>query len=187
MSHAVLALGVAAVTAAGCVWYLPALADLRAGADRPLSRRSAAAACLSGWATAGLVAVLLLVTESWWIPGATAVAGASGTVGLRISAAARRRREARETARDWAQLHRTPAPARTDRSRNVVAVLAGVGLTTAVVVAFLRLTTAPEDGAHWATAAAAPAMVVGLFLTIAVVHTRTARRRTTPDSTRPRR
>lgn len=72
MSHPVLALGAAAVTAAGSVWYLPALADLRAGADRPASRRTGAVACLSGWTTAAAVAVLLLLTDNWWAPCAAA-------------------------------------------------------------------------------------------------------------------
>ncbi|MCZ9337902.1 hypothetical protein NGM37_08945, partial [Streptomyces sp. TRM76130] len=76
MAHPVLALGLALVTASGCVWYLPALADARAGADRPDSRRGRAAACLTGWTTVAGVAVLLLVTGSWWPPGAAAGAGA---------------------------------------------------------------------------------------------------------------
>ena len=42
MTHTVLAIGTAALTASGCVWYLPAIADLQAGADRPRSTRTAA-------------------------------------------------------------------------------------------------------------------------------------------------
>ncbi|MGN5381968.1 hypothetical protein ACQ4WX_47310 [Streptomyces lasalocidi] len=45
MPQAVLALGATTVTASGCVWYLPARADLRAGADRPVSRRTPRACC----------------------------------------------------------------------------------------------------------------------------------------------
>ncbi|MFE2511684.1 hypothetical protein ACFXC9_24980, partial [Streptomyces naganishii] len=75
MAHAVAALGAGALTAAGCVWYVPALADLRAGADRPDSRRFAAAACVTGWAGTAVLALLLLVAEGWWAPG---VAGGGG-------------------------------------------------------------------------------------------------------------
>lgn len=72
MAQPVLALGAALLTVSGSVWYVPALADLRAGADRPLSRRSAAAACVSAWATIGIIAALFLVTEAWSIPAVTA-------------------------------------------------------------------------------------------------------------------
>ncbi|MFD5496849.1 hypothetical protein ACFYY3_04480 [Streptomyces sp. NPDC001812] len=112
MSHPVLALGAAAVTTAGSVWYLPALVDLRAGADRPASRRAEAVACLSGWSTAAVVAVLLLVTGGWWPPCAAALTGATVTTGLWGRAAVHRRRSTREEARLWAQLHR-PHPTRT--------------------------------------------------------------------------
>ncbi|ANZ20980.1 hypothetical protein ACH4YO_15555 [Streptomyces noursei] len=64
LSPAVLALGATALSASGCVWYLPAAADLRAGSDRPVSRRLAAAACLTGRATVALSA-LLLAAASW--------------------------------------------------------------------------------------------------------------------------
>ncbi|MFC4466923.1 hypothetical protein ACFPH6_20740, partial [Streptomyces xiangluensis] len=47
----------------------------------------------------------------------------------------------------------------------------------------LVLTAGPENGADWLAAAAAPAAVV-LFLTIAVTHTRMARRRATAGHTR---
>lgn len=110
MSQPVLALGAALLTVSGGVWYVPALADLRAGTDRPLSRRTAATACLSGWSTAGIIAALLMVSEAWWIPCAAAVAGTAVTVGFRIRAAAQHRREAREAARHWAQLGRSAAP-----------------------------------------------------------------------------
>ncbi|MEV5405764.1 hypothetical protein AB0L20_24685, partial [Streptomyces albidoflavus] len=46
MSHGVLALGGAALCLSGSVWYVPAWADLRAGPDRPASRRLAATAVL---------------------------------------------------------------------------------------------------------------------------------------------
>ncbi|AZQ75117.1 MULTISPECIES: hypothetical protein [Streptomyces] len=66
MSNLVLALAAAALTVAGTVWYLPAVAELRAGADRPLSRRVSAAGCLTGWgACAGAVPLLLAPP---WLP-----------------------------------------------------------------------------------------------------------------------
>ncbi|GGI94712.1 hypothetical protein [Streptomyces brasiliensis] len=185
MSQPVLALGAAAVTVAGGVWYLPALADLRAGADRPLSRRTAAAACLSGWGTAGVVAVLLLVTGPWWIPVATAAAGAVLAAGLRIGATVQHRREVRETARHWAELRRGSSQAGTGRTRNVVAVLVGAGLFTAVATAILKLAAGPGDGEDWLAAAAAPALIVAVFVTLALTHSRAVRRRAGWNSPRP--
>lgn len=103
MAQPVLALGCALVTGAGCVWYLPALADLRAGAaDRPPSRRTAALACLTGWATVAAVGPTLLLTASWWAPCAVTAAGGTATAVLRVRAAVRRAGERRETARLWA-------------------------------------------------------------------------------------
>ncbi|WP_326580010.1 hypothetical protein OG250_19740 [Streptomyces sp. NBC_00487] len=186
MSQPVLALGAALLTVSGGVWYVPALADLRAGTDRPLSRRTAATACLSGWSTAGIIAALLMVSEAWWIPCAAAVAGTAVTVGFRIRAAAQHRREAREAARHWAQLGRCRPPA-PDRSRSAVALLVGSGLATAVATATLLPTIGPGNGPDWLTAAA-PAALVGLSLAIAVTYTRMARRRTAPaDPARPSR
>ncbi|MDC2950506.1 hypothetical protein, partial [Streptomyces heilongjiangensis] len=108
MTHPVPALGAALVAASGCVWWLPALATVRAGADRPDSLRGRAAACLSGWTTVAGVAVLLLVADPWWAPGALAVVGAATTAGLRIRAAVRRGSEARETRRARAALATRP-------------------------------------------------------------------------------
>ncbi|MGW2745542.1 hypothetical protein [Streptomyces sp. NPDC001450] len=169
MAQAVLALGAAMVTAAGSVWYLPALADLRAGADRPPARRRAAAACLSGWATAAIVAVLLLVSDAWWTPSAAAVTGTAVTVGLRARTAVQRRREMREAARDWAALGHDRRPHDTARARSVVAVLIGIGLAAAVAAAALGTVAEREHGADWRTVATVPSAVVGLFLTLAVV------------------
>ncbi|MGW0929499.1 hypothetical protein [Streptomyces sp. NPDC002644] len=104
MASGVLALGVAAVALAGHVWYLPALLELRAGAaDRPRSRRSAAAACLVAWTTVALTAVVLPAGG----PGPLVIgaAGAAGAVALRVRAAAQGRREVREAAGEWAELH----------------------------------------------------------------------------------
>lgn len=175
MSHAVLALGAAAVTASGCVWYLPALADLRAGADRPLSHHRAAVTCLSGWATTGVVAVLLLVAEAWWIPSAAAAAGAAVTVGFRIRAAEQRRRESRETARHWARLRLRQSPPDTGRGRCVVAALIGFGLAAAAATTAWRVAAGPEDGGDWLVIATVPAGVVALFLALAIVSARRAR------------
>ncbi|MER6526411.1 hypothetical protein [Streptomyces sp. NPDC001508] len=178
MPQAVLALGLAAVTVSGAVWYLPALADLRAGADRPVSRRGAATACVSGWTTSGIVAALLLVSRSWWTPCAAAVAGAVVTVGLRARAAVQRRRETRESARGWAELGRAqqgPGPA---RARTVVALLIGLGPAAAVVA--LGAVVVPEPTADRWPVAFLPAAVVGLSLAAAVAYlrmTRSAHRR----------
>ncbi|MFE7979153.1 hypothetical protein [Streptomyces shenzhenensis] len=173
MSHAVLALGLAAVNVSGCVWYLPALADLRAGADRPVSRRSAAAACVSGWSTSGIVALALLLAEAWWIPCAVAVAGAAATVGLRAGAVVQRRREARESARNWAELGHAGQPPGTARARTGVAVLIGLGPAAAVVA--LVVVVEPGGGTGGWAVAVLPAAVVGLSLALAVAYLRMTR------------
>ncbi|MDT0448248.1 hypothetical protein [Streptomyces hesseae] len=109
MSNLVLALAAAALTVAGTVWYLPAAAELRAGADRPFFRRVSAAGCLTGW-TACAGAVLLLLTG---VPGpATVAAVAAGVTAagcLYAVAGALRRRELRASARAWTELA-GPAP-----------------------------------------------------------------------------
>ncbi|MER8007824.1 hypothetical protein [Streptomyces sp. NPDC094149] len=177
MAQAVLAVGTALVTASGCVWYVPALVDLRAGADRPDSRRFAAAACLSGWGTAGLVAVLLLVAQTWWPVAGTAAAGAVATVGLRIRSLVRRRDERREVARHWAAL--APNPPRhgrgDDSARYVFAALLGSALAVAAVAAAVAVSPGTGGGVDWLVAAA-PVAVAGLILVLAATHARTARR-----------
>lgn len=135
MAHTVLAVGAAVVTGAGSVWYLPALADLRAGGDRTRSCRGAAAACVSGWGTAGLVAVLLLLAGDWWVPGTAALTGALVTAGLRVRATVRRHEERREAARQWGELGRTRPPHAAGRSRHAVAALLAVGLAAVAVTA----------------------------------------------------
>ncbi|MFJ1654342.1 hypothetical protein ACIOC2_23830 [Streptomyces sp. NPDC088337] len=171
MPHAVAALGAAALTTAGSVWYVPALADLRAGADRPESRRIAAAACVTGWAGAGALAVLLLIAEAWWTPVAAAAAGTVVATALRLHAAARRRREAREMADHWSHLGHVPSPTGPSHSRNVVATVLGCGLVAAVTVAAWTWHSAsdPADHPRW-VAAAASAAVMGVFLTAAGVY-----------------
>ncbi|MEV6613117.1 hypothetical protein AB0N31_04340 [Streptomyces sp. NPDC051051] len=173
MAQPVLALGTALVTAAGCVWYLPALAEVRAGADRPDSRRSAAAACLSGWTTVAGLAVLLLVAGTWWPPVAAAGSGAAVTAGLRIRAAAQRRREARETLRDWALLGQDPPRSARHHCATLFVTLLGVGLAAAAGSAVL--VTAGGAGRTWAVVAA-PAGLTGLFLAVAIVWAGPARR-----------
>ncbi|WP_316744495.1 hypothetical protein [Streptomyces sp. MK7] len=175
MSHAVLALGAALVTAAGCVWYVPALADLRAGADRPVSRRSAAKACLSGWATVAVVAAALLMTGTWWVPGVSAATGAVVTTALRIRAVVHNRRELREAGRDWAELRQGPPPADAHRSRTVVVTLVCAALAAAAAAAFLLAAAGAADR-HWLTIAVVPTAVIGVALTLAVTHASMARR-----------
>ncbi|MGW3911617.1 hypothetical protein ACWEBX_08825 [Streptomyces sp. NPDC005070] len=152
----------------GSVWYVPALADLRAGADRPRSRRDAAGACVSAWGTAGVSAVLFLVTEVWWIPALAVASGTTVALALRIRAAVRRRRETEEAVRDWARLRLgSPAGARPRDGRTAFAALLVTGLATAAATAALLLTTASAGAVHWPTAAV-PVTLVALFLLIGV-------------------
>ncbi|MGW4275362.1 hypothetical protein ACWEGQ_24090 [Streptomyces seoulensis] len=178
MTHAVAALGTTTLTAAGCVWYLPALADLRAGADRPDSRRIAAAACLTGWAGAGVLAALLLVARGWRTPLVAAAVGAAATIALHVYAVVRRRREERETAGHWARLGPLPPPAGAGRSRHAVAAVVGCGAAAALAVAILHAASGPDGDAPWLTAAA-PAAVLGVFLAAAAAYAHAGRRTTT--------
>jgi hypothetical protein len=183
VSHAVAALGAAGLTVAGSVWYLPALADLRAGADRPDSRRLAAAACVTGWAGVGALAVLLLVTDGWWTPAAgAAAAGAAGVV-LRLCAVVRRRWEAREAARHWALLSGAAPPggaappAGPGHSRHTVAAVLCCGTAAATGVAVLHTLLTPRaDGTPWPALLAAPGAVLAVFLLGAVMYARSSRR-----------
>ncbi|MEE1786107.1 hypothetical protein PUR71_24875 [Streptomyces sp. SP17BM10] len=116
MSHTVLALGTAALTASGCVWYLPAIADLQAGSDRPRSARTAAAACVAWWAALALAGGLLLALPDWRPGAQLALAGLVGGVLLRARALWHRREEERESNARWAALDagepvRSPRPA----------------------------------------------------------------------------
>ncbi|MFD7688036.1 hypothetical protein [Streptomyces sp. NPDC059781] len=167
MPQPVLALGCAVVTAAGSVWYLPALGDLRAGADRPLSRRTAALACLAAWGTLGAVAPVLLVATVWWMPAAVAAVGGAAAAALRIRAAVRHADEQREAARQWAQLPHAPLTADAHRSRGAVAALAVAGPVAGAAAAVVL-----------GVIVTVPALVMGLFLVIAVRHTRMVRRTT---------
>ncbi|MEU6256114.1 hypothetical protein [Streptomyces sp. NPDC047043] len=182
MARAVLALGAALLTAAGCVWYVPALADLRAGADRPDSRRTAAAACLAGWTTLAGIAVLLFVGVGWQTACVMAVAGTTVTAALRIRSAAQRRHEVRETVRHWAALNQHDRSH--EFSQRAVAGLLACGLVTAVVTAAVAVTAESEGSRSWALAAA-PAAIIVMALAVAITYARTARRRITSARARP--
>ncbi|MER8101884.1 hypothetical protein [Kitasatospora sp. NPDC094016] len=110
MTHTVLAIGTAALTASGCVWYLPAIADLQAGADRPRSTRTAAAACVLWWAALAMAGGLLLAVPDWRPAAQIALAGLVGGVALRVRARWDRRGEQHEAAARWAALGARPAP-----------------------------------------------------------------------------
>ncbi|MFD8599518.1 hypothetical protein ACFV1L_31395 [Kitasatospora sp. NPDC059646] len=101
MAHPVLALGTAVLTAAGSAWYLPALLDLRAGADRPRAVRLAATGCLLWWCGLGAAALLLATPLSWQVPLGAALTGALSGLALRALAAAERRADLREQDRIW--------------------------------------------------------------------------------------
>jgi hypothetical protein len=149
-----LALGV--LTASGCVWYVPALADLRAGADRPVSRRLAALACLGAWGATGLAALLLLTGMPWLllVPGA----GLLGSAALRLAAWVRARAEAREDAAYWAALDARPeVPGAPQR---VVGAVLATGLSVAMAAA-LVLTWGHARG----TVGARPLLAAPLVLT----------------------
>ncbi|OIK28060.1 hypothetical protein [Streptomyces malaysiense] len=171
MAHPLLALATTAVTAAGGVWYLPALADLRAGADRPVSRRVRAASCVTAWSTAAAVAVLLLTTDSWKWPATAAAAGTSLAAALLVRSLVHHSHEAREAATHWTELAPAQSPPAPDRTRHVVAVLLATGLTAAAVIGALRLAEGPDTPTAWLTTITAPAAVLALFITLAATHT----------------
>ncbi|MGA5822289.1 hypothetical protein ACPC54_31020 [Kitasatospora sp. NPDC094028] len=110
MNHSVLAIGTAALSAGGCVWYLPAIADLQAGADRPRSTRTAAAACVLWWAALAVAGGLLLALTDWRPAAQIALAGLVGGVALRLRALRERRVEQREADERWIALDAGPAP-----------------------------------------------------------------------------
>ncbi|MET9293355.1 hypothetical protein [Streptomyces sp. NPDC003077] len=114
MSHGVLALGAGALFAAGCVWYLPAVVDVRAGLDRPLSIRLAAVSLLIGWGSVALTGALLLTPLHWHVIAAVAVAAVLVAVAVRGLALVRRNHERREEWQIWAAL-RPDTPSRHGR------------------------------------------------------------------------
>ncbi|MCU7823810.1 hypothetical protein [Kitasatospora sp. DSM 101779] len=114
MSHLVPAIGAAALAAAGNVWWVPALVDLRAGDDRPHSARPAALGCLAWWLGTALTAMLWLTPAPGRL-GLAVLAAAAVTGGaLRLAAVPRREAELREAARTWAAVApaTVPRPAR---------------------------------------------------------------------------
>ncbi|MFI7312565.1 hypothetical protein [Streptomyces hygroscopicus] len=178
MSHAVLALAAAVFCACGCVWFLPAMADVRARDDRPLSRRIAAAGCLTGWGTVALLAPLLLAPVSWSVIAAVVTTGAATTGALAARSRVHRARELRETEERWAVWgYGTPVrPAPSPRRAFLVWLLPGLVAATAVATAILWQGQANRG--RTAAAALAAAGVVTAFLVIAIVD---AARRQAPD------
>ncbi len=176
MSHTILGLGMAALTAAGAVWYLPALVDLRAGADRPVSTRIAASATVAGWATAGALAVALFATGAWPVLAALAGAGAAAVVALSGWALLSRRAEEREEIARWAALRsdgRAPDRGRAQRSF-ATWTLSGVAAGW-VVASALLLAADGGGGAGTVTAVSAAATVCGVFLLIALLRSHALR------------
>ncbi|MFB6814882.1 hypothetical protein ACFCV8_10080 [Streptomyces sp. NPDC056347] len=104
MSHGVLAGGVVVLLAAGNVWYLPAYIDLRAGQDRPRSRRPAAAAVLTGWGTVPLTLLLLLLPVAPGLAVLPAVAGVTAVICLSVQSRLLRAQEQREEEARWSTL-----------------------------------------------------------------------------------
>ncbi|MFC0598809.1 hypothetical protein [Streptomyces palmae] len=176
MSHGVLALGVALLCASGCVWYLPAVAELRAGGDRPLSQRLTAAACLSGWGSVALVAPLLLTPAPWSTVAVLPAAGAVLTCVLAVRARVQRGWEEREDARHWAALGR-PLTVSGPPPRRSFLVWLSPGLLLAPVAAGAVLLTGESSPARGAVAAASAAAVTAVFLGAATARAHTLRRR----------
>lgn len=176
MSHTILGLGMAALTTAGAVWYLPALADLRAGADRPVSTRLAACATVAGWGTAGALAIALFLTGSW--PALAALAGTGAVAVFALSGAAllRRRAEEREEIARWAALrHDGRAPDRARAQRSFAAwTLSGVAAGWAVASALL-LAADDGGGGGTVTVVSVAATVCGVFLGIALLRSHALR------------
>lgn len=170
--HPVLALATTAVTASGCVWYLPALADLRAGADRPLSRRVRAASCVTAWSTAAAVAVLLFTTGPWKWPVMAAATGTLLALSLLVWSSVRHFRETHEAATHWTELTPGQAPPAPDRTRHVVAVLVTAGLTAAAATAVLHLAAGPTTPGAWVATITTPTAILALFIVLAATHTR---------------
>ncbi|MQS10963.1 hypothetical protein F7Q99_01370 [Streptomyces kaniharaensis] len=177
MSHTVLALGIAALTACGCVWYLPAVADLQAGADRPRSMRTAAAACVLWWAGLAVAGGLLLALPDWQPAAQIALAGLVGGVLLRVRALRYRREEEREACARWAALDAGPVP-RSPRGATVA--LAGWLLVGAAVASLGAASILLSGGGALAPrlvlAAASAAGVALAFLLVGLGNVRRQRR-----------
>ncbi|MFE0582256.1 MULTISPECIES: hypothetical protein [unclassified Streptomyces] len=129
MSHVLTALGVAVLCVSGSVWYVPAITDIRAGADRPVSRRLAATACLTGWGTAAFVTLLLLAAAPRGLVALAAVAGTAASCALAVQGRVQHGAEQREEAGRWSALGHPP-PARTGAlPRRAVTAWAVAGFT----------------------------------------------------------
>ncbi|GAA1088541.1 hypothetical protein [Kitasatospora arboriphila] len=113
MSHIVPAIGAAALAAAGNVWWLPALADLRAGDDRPRSARPAALGCLTWWLGTALTAVLWLTPAPGLLGLAVLAPAAVAGGALWFAGCVRREAELREAERTWAAVAPAAAPRQT--------------------------------------------------------------------------
>ncbi|MFJ7068257.1 hypothetical protein [Streptomyces sp. NPDC101115] len=185
MTAAVLALGVGAVTASGCVWYVPALTDLRAGADRPVSRRLTAAACVTGWATAAIAVLLLLLGVPVRPLTGLAAVGLGACIALRVRAAVRRRREEREDAACWRALVPSAPSVPGVRPQAVFARWTGVGLIAAATTGALLLTWGKGHGVGTPLAVAAPAALAACAVLAAVLRTAPALARRNGPARRP--
>ncbi|MFF2075994.1 hypothetical protein ACFVXG_14690 [Kitasatospora sp. NPDC058162] len=155
MTHTVLAIGTAALTASGCVWYLPAIADLQAGADRPRSTRTAAAACVLWWAALALAGGLLLAGAGWRPAAQVGLAGLVGGTALRVRALWERHGEQRETAARWAALDAGPVPR---NGRPAAVVLVGWLVVGAAVASLGAVAILLSDGGGPASKAALAAV-----------------------------
>ncbi|MQY15043.1 hypothetical protein SRB5_52200 [Streptomyces sp. RB5] len=155
MHHSVLALGCAATTLAGCVWYVPALATVRAGEDRPASRRCAAAAVLTAWGTLIAVAVSLALTSSWLAPLTAAGAGLALASALRVRAAL----VARAERAPWVDILPTVArpPQRAFAAWTVTGLSTGLVLSVVVMLAAQSTPVAPRITLALLTGASATA------------------------------
>jgi hypothetical protein len=176
MSHTVLAIGAIALTAAGCVWYIPAVVDLRAGDDRPRSVRLSAIACLSWWLSVAAAGLVLLTPVSWQLSAALAVGGAVAGTTLRLTAAVDHHGEQREESRYWAEVL-PGAPSATDRQRPQVLVLAWLvsGVAAASVAAVSIVLSARSDTPAGPALATAACGTAGFSLAILLIAVNRAR------------
>ncbi|MFH8345164.1 hypothetical protein [Streptomyces sp. NPDC018045] len=193
MSHATLALGATALFAAGCVWYLPAAAALRAGADRPYSHRITAASCVTFWCTPALVAALLLTPAPWPVLGAVTAAGLLTAAALLAVSRLQRSREQHEETQRWSTLHQghpdalSPAPPHNPNRAQLAFLLYLLpGNIVASVIATTVLLTAESltrQSAITATMTAIGISAASLALALASARPQTIRR-TNPNPAR---
>ncbi|MFB7669338.1 hypothetical protein ACFC1R_36420 [Kitasatospora sp. NPDC056138] len=176
MPHTVLAVGAAALTASGCVWYIPAVTDLRAGDDRPRSVRLSAIACLAWWSSLAGAGIVLLTPAVWQLAAAIAAAGAVSGTALRLAAAADHRSAQREETRYWAEVLPGPVPS-PDRRRPQVVMLAWLvaGVSASSVAAASLVVSAREDTPTGPALATAACGSVGFSLVILLVAVTRAR------------